>query len=238
MKKIIPILLCLILLCGCNNKKVPIRQVVPTTDNDNKEIVLEKEPEYTDNNNTPIGIYKLNGNTLTRLDTINITPVVEKDIDIFQIFPSNEEKITLNNSFGKSFYDEWSKYNTNNNLKIGFNIKFTLNNGNKIDYNIFSPEETFNHWEHLMNYLYDDYANLGKSFYSHIENDEVNEGTLYTAFKMQSSYQCDEIASEIKLTVFTYDSEDDFINNEYRGNSTSSLLICINGKECKKDTSS
>ena len=39
-----------------------------------------------------------------------------------------------------------------------------------------------------MNYLYDDYANQNKSFYSHIENNKMNDNTLFTAFKMQMSY--------------------------------------------------
>ena len=29
----------------------------------------------------------------------------------------------------------------------------------------------------------------------------------------------------IELTAFTYDSEDDFIDNEYRGNSKATLII-------------
>ena len=85
-------------------------------------------------------------------------------------------------------------------------------------------------WEHLMTYLYDDYANRNKSFYSHIENNEYNENTLFTAIKLQSSYSCSEITSNIYLTVFTYDTEDDFENNEYRGNSKYTITI-ITGKE-------
>ena len=90
-----------------------------------------------------------------------------------------------------------------------------------------------NRWEHLMNYLYDDYANKGKGFYSHIENNEYNENTLFTAIKIQSSYQVDEIDSKILLTVFTYDTEDDFDESgEYRGNSSYTMTICLEGREC------
>ncbi len=222
--------MCLLLTAGCTNKK----EEVPKKEEEKKEETTEKEetPKYIDQNNTPIGIYKLTGNKLTKLKTINTDLVIEQDIGIFQIYPSNQEIINLDKSFGQSFYDEWSKYNTNNNLKLGFNITFTLLNGTTINYNILNPSQTFDHWEHLMNYLYDDYANLGKGFYSHIENDKYNASTLFTAFKMQSSYQCDEINSGITLSAFTYDSEDDFQNGTYRGNSISSLKICINGKPC------
>ena len=83
-----------------------------------------------------------------------------------------------------------------------------------------------------MNYLYDDYVNRGKSFYSHIEPEEVTDETLYTAFKMQSGHLIDQINSKIEFTVFTYDSEDDFINNEYRGNSSNKLIICLENRPC------
>lgn len=232
MKKIFIILLCLFVVTGCLNKQ---EEKVVSSKKEDVDINVENvdnTPQYIDDNKTPIGIYKLNGNNLTLLHEINTDLVIEDDIGLFQIFPSNEENIDLDKSFGQSFYDEWQKYNTNNNLKIGFNIKFTLVNGNEIDYNIFNPSQTFEHWEHLMNYLYDDYANNGKSFYSHIEENEYNDNTLFTAFKMQSSYQCDEINSAIKLSVFTYDGLDDFSDNSYRGNSIYTFKICINGKSC------
>lgn len=230
MKKFfITIILLSLCVIGCEkNNEEPL-----ITNNENIKVQEEiKEPDYIDNNKTPIGIYRLNGNTLTRLHQINTDLVIEKDIGVFQIFPSNEEIIQLDKAFGQAFYEEWKKYNTNNNLKIGFNIKFTLNNGSNIDYNILDPSHTFDHWEQLMNYLYDDYANMGKGFYSHIENDQYNDSTLFTAFKMQSSYQCGDINSGIKLSVFTYDDQDDFLNDNYRGNSIYSFNICINGKTC------
>lgn len=80
-----------------------------------------------------------------------------------------------------------------------------------------------------MNYIYDDYANRNKSFYSHLETTDITDSTLFTSFKMQSSYKCDMISSNIILSVFTYDSDDDFLNNEYRGNSIYSITI-INNK--------
>ncbi len=224
MKKLIIIVIILLTFCGCTNKKEPKQE--PKKLEKKEEIIKDT---YKDNNTTPIGIYNLQGNTLTKLTKINKTPIVEQDLGVFQIYPSNEDSINLNKAFGLSFYDEWVKYN---NIKLGFNIKFTLSNGQNISYNIFSPENTFDQWEYLMNYLYDDYNNFGKSFYSHIEKEEFNENTLVTAIKIQSSYSVDQIASKITLTVFTYDTEDDFENNEYRGNSKYSMDICLEGREC------
>ena len=214
----------ILFITGCTKqeKKEPIKEE-PVKE---FQEVEAKAPIYIDNNTTPISFYRLQGNKLIKLTEITKRLNIEEDIGIFQIYPSNENEITLNNSFGKSFYDEWIKYNQNNNIKIGFNIKFNLEN-EQVSYNIFSPYNTMERWEHLMTYLYDDYANLGKGFYSHIEENQYNDSTLFTALKIQSSYQCNEIVSPITVTVFTYDTEDDFESNEYRGNSMQSFIINI-----------
>ena len=219
MKKLLIPILIILLICGCT-KETKKEEVVKK---EKKEEPVVVEETYKDLNNTPIGIYKLNGNTLTKLTSIDKHLNVEEDIGVFQIYPSNEDVINLNTNYGESFYNEYIKYP---NIKIGFNIKYETSNG-VTSYNILSPDNTFDHWEHLMNYLYDDYANRYSSFYSHIESDQVNENTLYTSIKLQASYSCSEITN-IKLTVFTYDTEDDFLDNEYRGNSKYTMNININ----------
>ena len=223
MKKLIIFFIIALLITGCFNKE----NKVDTKKKETKKQVVEKDT-YKDLNNTPIGIYQLNGNTLTKLHEYKTTFVPEQDINTFQLYPSNDESVSLNESFGKSFYSEWIKYN---NIKMGFNIKFSLDTGEEINYNILSPNDTFNKWEYLLNYLYDDYINDGKGFYSHLEMSDYNENTLFTSFKMQSSGFVNKISSNIIFSVFTYDSEDDFKDDNYRGNSIYSIKIC-NG-ECK-----
>ena len=223
MKKLLIIMIILLTICGCT-KKVEVKE---KPKEEKKEEIIKDT--YKDENNTPIGIYNLQGNTLTKLTKINKTPVVEQDLGVFQIYPSNEDTVNLDKGFGLACYDEWTKYP---NVKLGINIKFTLANGENISYNIFSPENTFDQWEYLMNYLYDDYTNFGKSFYSHIEKEEFNDNTLVTAIKLQNSYSIDQVNSKIILTVFTYDTEDDFQDNEYRGNSYHSINICLEGRDC------
>ena len=209
-----------LILTGCYKETNKEQETTPKT----TPKVTEKKDIYKDLNNTPIGIYKLENNTLIKLSTITKHLNVEEDIGTFQIYLSNENNITLNKSFGESFYNEWIKYKD---IKQGFNIKYTLKNDQVTSYNIFSPDDTFKHWEYLMNYLYDDYINRGKSFYSHLESSDYNQNSLFTAIKIQAAYQCSEIKS-IELTAFTYDSEDDFLNNEYRGNSKATLIINTN----------
>ena len=224
MKKLLLVLIVLLIVCGCTKKE----EVKEKPKEEKKEEVIEKDT-YKDENKTPIGFYKVQGNTLTKLTKINVTPVVEQDMGVFQIYPSNEDNLTIDKGFGLAFYDEWNKYN---NIKLGFNIKFSLADGRNISYNIFSPENTFDQWEYLMTYLYDDYNNFGKGFYSHIEKEQFTENTLMTSIKIQSSYSVDQINSKISLTVFTYDTEDDFDNNEYRGNSSYTMDICLEGRPC------
>ena len=212
MKKIVILFLSILAISGCaKEEKIEV-----------KYEKIKKVDSYKDINTTPIGIYKLEGNTLTRLKSIDKKLKVEEDIGLFQIYPSKEEKVELNTSFGEAFYKEWSKYKD---IKQGFNIKYSLNNA-EISYNILSPNETFNHWEYLMNYLYDDYINKDKSFYSHLEANEFKNNTLLTSFKMQAGYKCSEI-KKIELTAFTYDSKDDLFADGYRGNSKATLVINI-----------
>ena len=231
-KRILILFLLAFFITGCDFNSVSKKaESLPKKEQKTEEKI---ETTYFDTNTTPIAFYDLQGNTLKRIHTISKKLVVEQDVGLFQVFPSQEENISLSSSFGQEFFNQWSTYNNNNSLKIEFSISFTKSDGENVYYNILDPSHTFDQWEYLMNYLYDDYANLGKGFYSHIEMDQFNDNTLFTAFKMQSSYQCDQIASSIKLTVFTYDTEDDFDENGvYRGNSYDTLTICVNDYPCE-----
>ena len=229
MKKILLIIICILFVCGCSN--VDTNKEVKDTKPEIKKEEVKKD--YIDQNKTPIAIYQLNGNFLTKLTNMNKKLIIEEDIGIFQVFPSNEDNISLDKSFGQSYYEHWQGYKSNTNLKVGFNIKFHKNNGEDVSFNILKPDDCMAKWEHFMTYLYDDYANQGKGFYSHIENKDYNENTLFTALKIQSSYQVGEVDSKILLTVFTYDTEDDFDENgEYRGNSKYTMTICPEGINC------
>ena len=219
-KSIIFILIISLLLTACHKEEKEAPKETPKKE----EKQVEKVETYKDLNNTPIGIYTLENNNLKKITNITKHLNVEEDIGTFQIYLSNDDNITLNSNFGEAFYNEWIKYK---NIKQGFNIKYTLKNNQTTSYNIFSPKETFNYWEYLMNYLYDDYANKDKSFYSHIEETDYNNNSLFTAFKMQAAYKCNDIKT-IELTAFTYDTEDDFVNDEYRGNSKATLIINTN----------
>jgi hypothetical protein len=218
MKKLIIILIVLVICSGCVKKDIKKKE--------KKKVDVEYVDSYKDLNTTPISFYTVNGDHLDKLTKINTILVSMDDIGVFQIYPSNLDRIQLKNSFALDFYDEWTKYNANNNLKIGYNIKFKTDD-EEFSYNIFNPSNCMEKWEYLLNYLYDDYANRGKGFYSHIEDNQFTDSTLPTSIKIQSSGDCNKIKDKIIVTVFTYDSDDDFLDGEYRGNSSSTLTICL-----------
>ena len=212
MKRIICCLLCLILLTGCESTKSISKKVV-------KEEKIEVKKTYKDDNNMPISFYENN----KKITTKKVVFEVGRDLGIFQVFPSNEDSIDNWNHF----YDEWSKYDTNHNTKIGYNVSFTTNDGKSISYNILSPTYPKEYDSYMMPFLYDDYNNRGKSWYSHVEENSYNENTFLTSIKLFANGDISNINSNINLTVFTYDTEDDFdpITKEYRGNSKATLVL-------------
>ena len=229
MKKVLLALLILFMFCGCENNKVVNNNTSKVTNN-NVEINVN---EYFDNNKTPISFYKINGNTLNKITSINTSLVPLEDIGVFSIYPSSSDTVNISNKYSQAFYDEWMKYNANNNLKIGFNIKFSLDDGRDVSFNVLDPASAIGEYnEYMLTYLYDDYKNRNSSFYSHIEQNEYNNETLFTSIKLQTGGYGNRINSKIVLSVFTYDSEDDFLENEYRGNSIYSINICVEGLEC------
>ena len=225
MKKLwILFLIGILFLSGCQKKEKEKENL----EEKKEEEVIERIPEYKDENQTPISFYKLNGSTLNKVTNISGSFHHLEDVLFLQIYPSLEEVISLKDSFANSFYHTWQNYNTSKSLKIGFSLELETTEKETIFYNILNPSQTMDHWQYFMAYLYDDYRNRGKNYYSHLEQNEYTDTSLFTAFKLQCG-ECDKISSVVKLSVFTYDSEVDFLEGVYRGNSQSTISICIHG---------
>lgn len=212
--------LVIILLVGCKNCTTGEKKIKnkPT-----KVKTLEKEI-YTDLNNMPIGLYQNKGN-LVHVGSFDAEFSGLKDIAVFQIFPSDEDTVVYTGSFANYFYEKWSLLSSNH--KIGFNVKYSTVDGKNLSYNILSPSDAFNNNNYLLIYLYDDYYHRNDSWYSHVEADEYNDETLFTSIKLTCGGDVSQINSSIILTVFTYDTEDDFdlSTKEYRGKSKYSIEI-------------
>lgn len=220
MKKILIIIAC-IMLSACSSKKSDIK--VKKTDNTKK--VEEVKEVYQDNNNTVVGLYKERGNKLELVTDYSTDISSSKDIDVYQIYFSNESIVNLDNKFGMSYYNMLNSLD-NPNIKVGFNIKYSLDSGEVINQTILRPSDTIQN-EYIFLYLYDDYKNRDSNFYSHIEDSEFDDTTLFTSVKIFAN-KVDNLSSDIEFTVFTYDTDDDFEEGNYRGNSKYKVNISNN----------
>ena len=167
MKRVLIICLCL-LLCACGSKE---NVKVEKTSNNKKNIKDVKET-YQDNNNTVVGLYKERGNKLELVTDYSTDISSSKDIDVYQIYFSNESTINLDSKFGEDYYNKLNSLD-NSNIKVGFNIKYSLDNGEVINQTVLRPSDTIQN-EYIFLYIYDDYKNRDSNFYSHIEDIEYS----------------------------------------------------------------
>lgn len=223
MKRILLILV--IVLVGCTPKEeLKEEQNKLENNNDIKEEIIEEE--YIDNNPIKLGLYLYTGgySNKEKLSTYETNFESGKDIGSFEVFFTDEEVIS-GNSFKSLFNTYYDKYVNIDNYKIGYNIEFTLNDGTVNKFNLLKPN-TYLYKDYFYTYLYDDiHVNEGE-FYSHLES--IDDNTLITSIKIYAVDKIDEV-KEIKLTAFTYDSDDDFdVDGNYRGISKYSIDIINN----------
>lgn len=218
--------LVLLLACGCTNEiKNETINVVPK----NPEPVVEeepKEPEYVDENPVKISLYVDSNSGLDKSPLeFKTTWIKKKDITVFGSIFSEDDKFgndyyqnIWKNAAGK--YDDYTKY------KTGWQLEFSLADGTNIDQMIFKPSDVSYFYDYLEIYLYDS-ANVPIGvWYSHMLDEEMTDETVLTSMKLTAGSKYEEISSPIKVTVFTYDSDDDFDKDgHYRGNSSYSVLV-------------
>ena len=219
MKKICVIIVFLILLSGCskNNEKNIHKEIEKKTE------IVEDIPNYKDNNPVKIAFYE-NGKILKDYST---SPKPETEIGVFSVLFTNDNEIN-NTNFKTAFNNYYNQYENKEKYKIGYYIKFNV--GDKIiEKTITDPTSIFSLTPYLCVYLYDDIHQPDGAWYSHVEEADVKENTLYTSIKLFMVEDINKITSPIILETFTYDSEDDFDENgNYRGNSKYSIEIKLN----------
>lgn len=220
MKKVIIIMVMALVLCGCSNKQNTNKS---TKNNKNENSKTEIVDNYKDENNTTVGIYLEKGRKLELLKDYSTNIVSEKDIGVYQIYFSNDDVINLDTSFSEAYYNLYKDLG----IKVGFNIKYSLSNGDEINHTITNPSNTIMN-DYILTYLYDDYKNRNSNFYSHIEESEYDDSSMFTSIKLYAN-SVDNLSSDIELTVFTYDTDDDFDSEgNYRGNSKYTINISKN----------
>ena len=203
-----------IFITGCGNEKEVVNDV------DTSEVIEEKE-QYVDNNPIVIGIYEDDYKLVKDYSTLREN---NKDL-VFGVYYSNEEILDSKNQKynWNKFYQE---YDNIDNYKIGYQISFNVGD-EKIQKTILGPDiYAFNPYFYI--YLYDDINQADGTFYSHLEESDVNENTIFSSIKIYT-VSIDSITSPIKLTAFTYDGDEDFDESgNYRGSSKYTVDINLN----------
>ena len=213
MNKVFKALMMIILLfvSGCTEKS----NIEVVTLEKQEEVLEEK---YIDNNPIVIGIYD-NDINLVKEYSLAKEIRVEK---VFSFYYTNDENLG-NNKQKENWHKFYSKYNDINDYKIGFNFSFYVGD-TKIEKTILKPQTyAFNPYFYI--YIYDDINQPDYTFYSHLEETDINENTIFSSIKILL-IEPQNITSPIKFTVFTYNDLDDFDeNNNYRGNSKYQINI-------------
>lgn len=194
------------------------------------EEIIEKEEEkvstYIDDNPITIGLYVKDGNYKKLVKEYYCGWDPEEVLGIFYAVYTNDEIIS-NSNFNNVWKEYLNNYTNIDKYRIGYNIKFTMDTGEIIDQIILNPDHAYLMYPEIQFYLYDD-INLvpGKRYY-HVTSDEMNENTICSSVKLVGDKKTPNIISDIELTVFTYDSSDDFDPNtgKYRGNSHYTVII-------------
>ena len=211
MKNKIFIVILLLLLAGC----VKSENIDVITSEKNEEIL---EEEYIDDNPIVIGIYD---NDISLVKEYNLVKESRRE-KVFSFYYTNEENLESNNQ-KENWYKFYSKYSNIIDYKIGFHFSFYVGD-TKIEKTIFNPY-TFAFEPYFYIYIYDDINQPDNTFYSHLEDDDFKENTIFSSIKIFLMEPAD-ITSPIKFTVFTYNGLEDFDeNNNYRGNSKYEINI-------------
>ena len=116
MKKYLLIVLCFLILTGCNKKESSIEEDDLNINDTNEEIIVDT---YVDDNPIKVGLYK-DGKLLNEYNT---TLVDGTDIAVFDVYFTNEENVDSTNT-KYNFKKYYSMYEDIDNYKIGFFVSF------------------------------------------------------------------------------------------------------------------
>ncbi|MDD3303303.1 MAG: hypothetical protein PHP54_00065 [Clostridia bacterium] len=199
-----------------------IKEDIPEISN----IDIPKEPEYIDENPVKIGIYVEKGNQKQKITDYTCAWYPETVMGLFYVIPTEDDFVS-NYNFDTLWKHYISQYTNPEKYRIGYTINFTLNNGEEFNKTILNPDDAFYMFPKVMCFLYDD-VNLvpGKRYY-HITSDVMYDYTLCSSIKLVGDVETKNIISDITLTAFCFDTDDDFDTKtgNYRGNSSYTITI-------------
>lgn len=183
-------------------------------------------PKYVDENPVKLGIYVQQGYEKKLITEYTCSWAPENVFDVFYAVPTQEDTIS-NSNFDTLWKNYINKYPNPENYRIGYNIKFTLSSGEVIDSQILNPDDAYYMFPKVMVFLYDDVNLVPGQRYYHITQDVMYDYTICSSIKLVGDVESKNITSDIELTAFCFDTEDDFDpeTGKYRGNSYYTITI-------------
>lgn len=221
MKQIILFLTLLTILTGCQSNN-NLSNITNDENSISNEVIedIEKEPEYIDNNNVKVSLYE----GTKKITSYSTTLTNFKDIATFQAYYTDIDTLESSN-IKQNYLKYYNQYENIENHKTGFYISFAAE-GKIIEQLILDPSSKHAMTPYLYVYLYDAVNQKDGTYYSHLEPVDMKEDTIISSIKLFLAQEGSKISSPISLTVFTYDTEDDFTeDNLYRGNSRYTIEI-------------
>ena len=208
----------LLLLTACNKEiNKTTEEIIENMTEPTTEAVKEV---YVDDNPITVGLYQ-NGK-LVKNYKANFK--VHKDVGYFEVCFTNDPDLGSNN-VKRNFNKYYQNYQNIDNYKIGYYVKF-MTEEKEVEKVILDPSLFYSMEPYLYVYLYDDVHQKDGAWYSHVEEKDVKDNTIYSSIKLYTPSGALKITSAIELTVFTYDGPEDFDENgHYRGNSKYTIVI-------------
>ena len=213
--------------------EVDVREAQESQEEQELEEQLQADAEYEAylqenvyDNETPIALYLLEGNTLVRADTVYCDWTRDSILGLFYSFPSNEESIYCTD-YETQWEEAWASYNTDG-YKVGYSIKLELDTGETIYRTLLDPipvdDDIFSH---IQLYLYDDVTYMPGRAYYHMTPEEMTDETMLTSIKLVGYKETKGVNGPIEVTVFTYNGDEDFDSEtgEYIGNSKFTMKV-------------
>lgn len=146
-----------------------------------------------------------------------------KDIGSFEVIASGEAQLD-GSFFGDIFGKAWKQFPDAGACKIGYTLRYTLDDGTEIRYTMLSPSH-IEHTEFIEVWLYDDYHRKPHQFYSHLKKSQMKSDTLITSIKLTAGKQISRV-TDIWLTAFVCASLDDFdAERNYIGDTSCTIHI-------------
>ena len=151
-----------------------------------------------------------------------------KDIGSFEVIASDEALLD-GEFFGDIFGAAWTAFPDADSCKIGYTLRYTLDDGSEIKYTMLSPKH-IEHTEYIECWLYDDYHRKPHKFYSHLKPGSMKDETLITSIKLTAGRQIGHV-TDIWLTAFICASLDDFdAERNYIGETSCTIHILKSGE--------